>query len=188
MKQLSDKIKTCMLNELESLMNSNDEFNVNKYSLFLNARNITNEFINYLAYRKEIDKLIIDFCTKYELYFKRMIHQSNQNNFINYCISKKRIIIHVKVDSRNRVTIPVAAIKAAKWKPGDVIHIFRTVDPLKCVTYKFYTSEQFSHLLPGEHISTVTIEKDFILRFTPCKTDHFIDLWVAAAVDSLEVY
>ena len=45
MKQLSDKIRTLMLNELESLMNSNDEFNVNKYSLFLNARNITNEFI-----------------------------------------------------------------------------------------------------------------------------------------------
>ena len=96
-------------------------------------------------------------------------NNSNNSNDSNDSNDSDNIEVKVKLDSRNRVTIPVNMVHAAGFIPEDMVGVF--IDSSKEARLRIYTEDELDNFSVADPIfdnvvNMVTVESNGVIRFT----------------------
>lgn len=171
---------------------------INKYDVLTTARKNLGEFVHYRDVRDDIEDIIYEIADRERVDLNVSYEESNDGRtFKVYTIvddldddsdllddndsddsddsddfddsnDSDNIEVKVKLDSRNRVTIPVNMVHAAGFIPDDMVGVF--IDSSEEARLRIYTEDELDNFSVTDPIfdnvvNMVTVESNGVIRF-----------------------
>lgn len=185
-------LTTALKEEIEFLVENLiiDGKKINKYDVLTTARKNLGEFVRYRDVRDDIEDIIYEIADRERVDLDISYEESDDGRtFKIYTIvddldddsdllddnnsddsdDSDNIEVKVKLDSRNRVTIPVNMVHAAGFIPEDMVGVF--IDSSKEARLRIYTEDELDNFSVADPIfdnvvNMVTVESNGVIRFT----------------------
>ena len=190
-------LTTALKEEIEFLVENLiiDGKKINKYDVLTTARKNLGEFVRYRDVRDDIEDIIYETADRERVDLNVSYEESNDGRtFKVYTIvddldddsdllddndsddsddsddsnDSDNIEVKVKLDSRNRVTIPVNMVQAAGFIPEDMVGVF--IDSSEEARLRIYTEDELDNFSVTDPIfdnvvNMVTVESNGVIRF-----------------------
>ena len=188
-------LTTALKEEIEFLVENLiiDGKKINKYDVLTTARKNLGEFVRYRDVRDDIEDIIYEIADRERVDLDISYEESddgrtfkiytivddldddsdllddNNSDDSNDSNDSDNIEVKVKLDSRNRVTIPVNMVHAAGFIPEDMVGVF--IDSSKEARLRIYTEDELDNFSVADPIfdnvvNMVTVESNGVIRFT----------------------
>ena len=191
-------LTTALKEEIEFLVENLiiDGKKINKYDVLTTARKNLGEFVRYRDVRDDIEDIIYEIADRERVDLDISYEESDDGRtFKIYTIvddldddsdllddndsdasddsddsnDSDNIEVKVKLDSRNRVTIPVNMVQAAGFIPDDMVGVF--IDSSEEARLRIYTEDELDNFsvtdpIFNDVVNMVTVESNGVIRFT----------------------
>lgn len=171
---------------------------INKYDVLTTARKNLGEFVRYRDVRDDIEDIIYEIADRERVDLDISYEESDDgrtfkiytivddldddsdllddndsddfddSNDSNDSDASDNIEVKVKLDSRNRVTIPVNMVHAAGFIPEDMVGVF--IDSSEEARLRIYTEDELDNFsvtdpIFNDVVNMVTVESNGVIRF-----------------------